>query len=89
VALAETQLDDLRHMVGAQPHIRKRDWGFRNHYAASKGSLAELSMLELQRLGYVTEGRTGEELVFFHCTELGCKAAGLNERQTRRALDGE
>ena len=86
--LTPEQRDDLRHMVGAQSHINKRDWGFRNHYCAYKGGDAVTSMRELERLGLVVRGHEGVESLFFHCTEAGCKAAGLNAKQTAKALYG-
>lgn len=83
--LSAEQLDDLQHMVGAQSHIPRREWGFRNYYNAEPDSPGERAMQVLVRLGFVVAGRRG----YWHCTDAGCRAAGLNDKQTRRALDGD
>jgi hypothetical protein len=77
-------LSNLTHMLGAQSHIPKRDWGYRNHYAASTGDTP--SMERLVYAGLVIRGRKYEDAYFYHATEAGCKRVGLNAKQTKRAL---
>lgn len=87
MVLTEQQEKKLRHMLGAEPgRYRKNEWGFRNHYAASPGGsdYAELKTLETE--GLVTQGRVSETLVFFHATEMGCRAIGMVKKQIERAF---
>lgn len=78
-------IDNLRHMVGAKPNIHKRDWGFRNYYNSSDTGPDVDSMKRLQAMGLVIPGQRN----YWHATEAGCKVAGLDAKQTRRALNDE
>jgi hypothetical protein len=80
-------IGNLKHMLGAESHIPRRDWGYRNHFAASLGGPDEESFKKMERMGLVTRGRNTESLIFFHATEVGCMAAGLDSRQIKRALE--
>lgn len=84
--ISADDVDNLRHMLGATRDSYKRDWGYRNHFCANKSGPDYESMIRLEAAGMVTRGRAQTSSIFFHCTEAGCKAAGLNEKQTRRAL---
>jgi hypothetical protein len=78
----------LQHMLGATPNgYSKSKWGFRNHYAASKGGEQEAAMRRLESVGLVEQGREGESLIFFHATVAGCKAVGLRPKQIERAME--
>jgi hypothetical protein len=81
----------LTHMVGAQSHIDKRDWGYRNFFASEPGSDDFKMLLELEKQCLVIHQipAPGQSVVYFHCTEAGCKAAGLDEEQTNRAMGRE
>ena len=85
---SEAQLDLLRHMVGAVSNVKKRDWGFRNHFNSTPGSDDDKALAELAELMLVVPGAQGASN-YWHCTVEGCKAAGLNDRQTRRAINGD
>lgn len=41
----------------------------------------------LTTLGYVVKGGSNESMHYYHATENGCIAAGLNAKQTKRALE--
>jgi hypothetical protein len=74
----------LRHMLGMT--YLPRDWGFRNYYATSGGSAME-ALDRLATLGYVVKGHTSDSMHYYHATEAGCIAAGLNEKQIKRAFE--
>jgi len=82
--LTVTDMLNLKHMLGIGRHIPKNDWGYRNHFLPGGDDIA--SMGRLEQAGYVRRGRQYEETNFFHATESGCEAAGLNDAQTRKAL---
>jgi hypothetical protein len=82
-------LDDLkmiRHMVGATSQYKTRDWGFRNYYATS-GGRAMAALDRLVTLGYIVKGSSSPNMHYYHATENGCIAAGLNAQQIKRALE--
>lgn len=80
-------LDNLRHMLGAKEHIKRRDWGYRNHFAPSAGNIQSMDRLEIA--GLVVKGGKYNDYHMYHATEEGCKVAGLNKAQTKRALQPE
>lgn len=85
MTITADDLDNLRHMLGAQLCYAKREWGFRNHYAPAGVDVE--SMKRLEAAGFVRQGRPYQMHHYYHATEAGCKAAGLNAAQTRRALE--
>ena len=78
-------IDNLRHMLGIASNIHKRDWGYRNYYNTSDGGPDCDSMKRLQELSLVRPGRHN----YWHATEQGCAVAGLDRKQTQRALNDE
>lgn len=84
--LSKEDIDDLRHMLGM--NYKKRDWGFRNYYAAGIDSDAERSMDRLVCLGYVRKGRNNGTYTYYHVTEKGCIAVGLTPSKVAKALKG-
>jgi len=82
-------LDDLkmlRHTLGATPQYKPRDWGFRNYYATSGGPAMD-ALDRLVTLGYASKGESSERMHYYHATEAGMIAAGLNEKQMKRAME--
>lgn len=75
-------MDNLRHMLGMASNIKPRDYGFRNYYNTSDGGPDNDSMHRLVAMGLVVAGRPN----YFHATEAGCKAVGMNAKQIKRAL---
>ena len=86
--VSHEDLDNLKHMTGCDPRYKKRQWGFRNHYCASKSGKDQESMQRLLSAGYVVQGVEQERSIFFHATEAGCKAIGMKPAQIRNALNG-
>jgi len=84
-AVTAEDLDKLRHMLGVDSRKSQRQWGYRNYYASSKGD--EPAMRRLQSAGFVRQGRQYEDSFYFHATEEGCKAVGLNAKQIKRAME--
>ena len=86
--VSHEDLDNLKHMTGCDPKYKKRQWGFRNHYCASKSGKDQESMQRLLSVGYVVQGVEQERSIFFHATEAGCKAIGMKPAQIKNALNG-
>lgn len=80
------ELHCLSHTLGAQYHIKTRDWGFRNYYWANPESDMMDALQSLEAKGFVRRSEETKTHVIFHATQLGCTVAGLNEKQTARAL---
>lgn len=86
--LSELELSILCHALGASRWMPREKRGYRNRYIANRhdsrtmGALRELELLGLM----VRRPDTGAELLSFNATEAGCRAAGLDDEQTRRAL---
>lgn len=78
-------MDCLRHMLGIRQSTPKKDWGFRNYFNSSPQGYDFDSMKRLEANGLVRPGRRD----YWHATEAGCRAVGLNEKQIKRALNDE
>jgi hypothetical protein len=81
----DVDMENLRHTLGIGPHIKKRQWGYRNHFAP--GGTDIQSMERLEEAGLVRKGRVYEDTHYYHATEVGCIAAGLKPYQTRKAME--
>ena len=77
----------LRHTLGADPHIRKSKWGFRNRFVSTKGGRNYEAMREMQLCGLVEEGWITDKFIFFRATLEGCKAIKLTKTQIARAFE--
>jgi hypothetical protein len=79
----------LQHTLGARPEQDKKNHGYRNKYAVTKGTAQYATLRELVTCGYMQEHETIEEqsMAFFFATEKGCRLAGLNEAAIKRALE--
>lgn len=78
-------MDNLRHMVGIRSGTHKRDYGYRNYFNSTETGPDHESMVRLESQGLVIRGRP----CYWHATEAGCKAVGLNDKQTKRALNDD
>ncbi len=78
-------MDNLRHMLGVRHGTRKRDYGYRNYFNSTEAGADFESMLRLESQGLVIRGRR----CYWHATEAGCRAIGLDARQIKRALNRE
>lgn len=86
VDLSQRQMNILTHMLGVGDHVPKKQWGYRNHYCARAGSPEEAELMELVGLDLVEKGAERLTSTYFHCTELGCKAAGLSKAAILRVF---
>lgn len=86
MTITAQDLKKLRHMLGAEPDRPQRAWGFRNYYACGGGE-NEKSMRRLEAAGFVQQGRPYDKSFYFHATEEGCKAVGMNKAQIKRAME--
>lgn len=78
-------LNSLRHMLGVDARrYTQKQWGFRNYYASSVSD--EPAMRRLETAGFVRQGRPYDESFYFHATEEGCRAVGMNKAQIKRAM---
>lgn len=84
-AVTAGDIDKLRHMLGAVPHLPKSSYGLRNYFAA--GTNQQISMRRLRDAGLVTEGGASGDLVYFHATLAGCNEIGLSKAAIKRALE--
>jgi hypothetical protein len=84
--LTAADLRKLWHMLGAGPDNPKRNWGYRNHYATSGGETMQ-ALRRMEGLGLVVVGHRSGSMTFFHATEAGCREAGLDAKQIKRALE--
>lgn len=83
------KMESLRHMLGIGSHIRTKKWGYRNYFATSPDCRDHQIMraLESQKLVRSVGKTAHTALVYFEATEDGCKVAGLNARQIKRAME--
>lgn len=82
--ISDTDMNNLRHMLGTGSHIKKRQWGYRNHFAPAGEDIGSMERLEI--VGLVQKGHSYNDTHYYHATEAGCAAAGLNRAQTRKAI---
>ena len=86
--LSEDDINNLRHMLGAEPgRYKKANWGFRNYYSTGGAGSTHERLLRMESLGLLVKRVASERTVFFHATEAGCLAVGLKKAQIRRALE--
>ena len=83
--MLDEDMQNLRHMLGAGSHIKKRNWGYRNHFAPAGDDVQ--SMLRLESAGLVIKGKPYHETYYYHATKAGCEAAGLEPYQIQKALE--
>ncbi len=81
----DMDMDNLRHMLGIGSHIKKRQWGYRNHFAPGVSDVQ--SMERLESAGLVRKGQLYQDSHFYHATEAGCVAAGLKPVQIKKAME--
>lgn len=77
-------LECLQHMLGINAAYPRKQWGYRNHFAAEPTSTDAAAMERLLAGGFVTKGGAASGLTFYHATLKGCRAAGMTEREIAR-----
>lgn len=87
--LTDKQRNYLSHMLGAQSHVSKSQWGYRNRFCAGVGSDDEGDLKVLAEMGLVTRGAeiNGGQNVMYHATEAGMDAIGLTAKQKKNAME--
>jgi len=83
----KTDMDNLRHMLGADERYRKSQWGFRNHFCAGKSDIA--SMERLVAAGYVVNCGDKFGNTYYRATTAGCKVLGFGNAAIKRAECGD
>lgn len=88
-AVPQKHIELLVHMLGAGEHVRRSNHGYRNRFCAGVGGDDHRIMLEMEAAGLVVAGPiiNGGRSQFFGATLAGCKAAGLSDAATERALE--
>ena len=81
--LTEHDMKCLQHMLGVSTHIKKRDWGYRNYFAAGANQIE--GMERLLAAGYVNKGHVSENMTYYHATEAGMDAIGISNAAKKRA----
>jgi hypothetical protein len=84
-SLTDDDMRKLRHMLGATEHRQKKNWGFRNYFAAGGDSVPGLE--RLVAAGLCVRGQPYDKHHYYHATRAGCAAAGLSKAATARAFD--
>lgn len=83
--VTQDDMKKLRHMLGATEHRPKKNWGFRNYFAAGADSVPSLE--RLVSAGYCVRGAPYMDANYYHATRAGCAAAGLSKAETNRAFE--
>jgi len=84
--ITEKDIQNLKHMLGADSRYKKSQWGFRNRFAAGGDDIA--SMERLEAAGLVREIKSSIfSDRFFVATVEGCKHLGFNKKQIANAMD--
>ena len=86
-ALTDEDMDNLRHIVGADPQSAKSSWGHRNYFAASPNTPNHESMERLVAAGYAKCSGERFECLYYHATPEGLDALGFTKAQKQRAMD--
>lgn len=81
--LSDEQEQILRHTLGADSRYKKSQWGFRNHFCAGMHSPQHEILRNLEASGYMVSGRVDGNNVFYHATELACKALGFSAKRIK------
>jgi len=77
----------LQHMTGSDSRYPKADWGYRNYFCSCKTGENFESMKRLESAGFVMQGSSSVNSIYFHATELGLKELGFNKKQMDKAFD--
>jgi hypothetical protein len=86
MALMPSDVQKLRHMLGATDQYEPRDYGFRNYYATGGGAAME-AMERLVAAGLATKGGSSSAMTYYHATVKGCELIGFTKAQIKRAFE--
>ena len=74
-----------KHMLGATENRPKKEWGFRNYFAAGQNAVPGLE--RLVTAGLCVRGAPYMDAHYYHATQEGCAAVGLSKAATKRAFE--
>lgn len=77
----------LTSMLGAGDHVPDAQRGYRNRFAAARGTDDHTTLIGMLEKGLVKQGHEGKDIIMFYATEAGCKAIDLTPAQIKRALE--
>lgn len=78
----------LKAVLGITDSINRKDWGSRNVLKVVRGTVQDASLCRLESFGFVEQINRYNKLIgYFVATEKGCRLAGLEEREIKRALE--
>ena len=78
-------LEKLCHMLGKRSNIPKKNWGYRNFFAAKEGDIE--SMERLVKAGLAKKDLKRWGMQYYYATKEGCKAIGLHKAAIERAME--
>lgn len=86
--LTPTDLENIYTMLNITTSIRRQDWGKSNLLTVIIGTKQEASLRRLETFGFVEQIRLyNKGIGYFVATEKGCKLAGLERYEIKRALE--
>lgn len=88
VEITKSDMDNLRHMLGAVPRrYPKHKWGWRNYFLAARTGEVHESMQRLVSAGLAEQGADMSSTgVYYHATTAGCEAVGMSKAAIKRAF---
>lgn len=75
-------LDNLRHMLGAEPERPRKSWGFRNYFCAGDSDVP--SMERLVVAGWALNRGARDGSTYYSATRAGCVAVGMRTKEIDR-----
>jgi hypothetical protein len=85
LGVTDDDMRKLRHMLGVTEHRAKKNWGFRNYFAADGDSVPGLE--RLVTAGLCVRGQPYDKHHYYHATQDGRAAAGLSKAAIKRVFD--
>lgn len=86
IELSDKQKEILQHCLGADSRYKKKEWGFRNFYMASKAHVNFRELKKMTKLGMLTHHFVIGMGDIYSATELGCRLLGFTKVQITRAF---
>lgn len=82
--LLESEIETLRHMLGAEGRYAKCDWGFRNYYCAEASDKKTLARLDaIVAKGYAVKGRPASHNQYYYATKQTAEFLGLKKKRIK------
>lgn len=87
MTITADDLDDLRHMLGANPETPRKMWGYRNRYVGHTPSMDRLVAAGFARISHPGNELSGGDPIYC-ATREGCRAAGMTAKEIARMERG-